>query len=160
MKLPITAVLLVALAGCQSAQPEPAPIVFEGEPYGEELTLAALTPVSDIVASPDAYVGERVLIEGTVTDVCDKAGCWMQIESGSAEIQVKVDDGVIVFPTSARGRTALVEGVVERRDLTAEEAFAAAAHRAEERGEPFDSTAVHTATTIYRIRGHGALIRS
>jgi hypothetical protein len=159
MKLPGTTILIpiLFLAACQSTGPAP---VFEGEPYGEPLTLTTLTPVSQIVAAPAGFIGERVLIEGTVVDVCDDKGCWMDIESGDAMIQVKVDDGVIVFPTTAKGKTALVEGLVEQRDLTAEQAFAAAAHRAEEKGEPFDSTAVYEATTIYRIRGLGALIRS
>jgi hypothetical protein len=157
MKLPLIAVLV--LVGCQSARPEEPAIVFEGDPYGEELTLASLTPVADIVAAPEDWVGQRVLIEGTVKDVCDNAGCWMEIESGAAEIRVKVDDGVIVFPMSAKGRTALVEGVVERVDMTAEQARAAAERHAAEHGEPFDAEAEFTASTTYRIRGHGALIR-
>jgi hypothetical protein len=156
MLLRTAAVLALFLVACQSAAPAPS---FEGEPYGESLTLTTVTPVGDIVADPDRYTGERVLVEGTVVDVCDDQGCWMDIEADDARIQVKVDDGVIVFPTSAKGRKALVEGVVERRDLTSEQAFAAAAHRAEEQGEAFDSTAVYPATTIHRIRGIGALIR-
>jgi hypothetical protein len=148
-------VLLVAVlaAGCQSTP------TLEGEPYGEPLTLSETTPVPEILATPQGFVGRRVLIEGTVVDVCDDKGCWMDIEADGGQIQVKVDDGVIVFPLTARGRTALVEGTVEERKLTAEQAFAAAAHRAEEKNMPFDSTGVYGDTTIYRIRGLGALIR-
>jgi hypothetical protein len=152
-----SAVLVLLLTACGAA-PQTTP-AFEGEPYGEPLTLTTLTPIPDIVAAPEQYVGERVLVEGMVVDVCNTQGCWMEVESGDAQIQVKVDDGVIVFPMSAKGRTALVEGLVERRDLTSEQAFAAAAHRAEEQGEVFDSTSVFEATTIFRIRGLGALIR-
>lgn len=158
MRLPVLAMLVLGLAACAATTPDPAP-VFEGEPYGEPLTLTALTPIADILAAPDQYVDQRVLVEGDIVDVCDDKGCWIDISSGDDRIQVKVDDGVIVFPMSAKGGKALVEGTVERRDLTAEQAFAAAAHRAEEQGEPFDSTAVFEATTVYRIRGIGALIR-
>jgi hypothetical protein len=155
MKLLHASALILLLAGC-AAQTNP---VLEGEPYGEALTLTEVTPLADILASPQQYVDQRVLVEGDVVDVCDDRGCWIDIQTGESKIQVKVEDGVIVFPMSAKGKKALVEGVVERRDLTAEQAFAAAAHRAEEKGEPFDSTAVFPATTVYRIRGAGALIR-
>lgn len=159
MKLLSAVLAVLVLTGCQSTGETGDP-VFEGEPYGEPLTLTSLTPIPEILATPQEYVGERVLVEGTVVDVCNTQGCWMDIAFGDAEIQVKVDDGVIVFPLTARGSTALVEGVVEERNLTSEQAFAAAAHRAEEQGVPFDSTATYPATTIYRIRGIGALIRS
>jgi hypothetical protein len=157
MKLLCTAAAILLLTSCQ---PPAAAPVFEGDPYGEPLTLTTLTPLTDLAAAPQRRVGDRVLVEGTVTDVCDNKGCWMDITSGDARIQVKVDDDVIVFPLSARGRTALVEGTVEERHLTAEQAFAEAAHRAEERSLPFDSTTVFRDTTVYRIRGIGALIRN
>jgi hypothetical protein len=154
MKLRTAAVAVLVLAACQSAPR------FEGEPYGEPLTLTEVTEVSEILATPAEYVGKRVLVEGEVVAVCEQKGCWMDLEtSDDAEIQIKVPDDVIVFPVSARGKTALVEGIVEERQLTSEQAFAAAAHRAEEQGEAFDSTAVFAATTVYRIQGSGALIR-
>ncbi len=143
---------LVAVAACSSAP------AFEGDPYGEPLTLSEVTPVSEILAAPTEWVGERVLIEGEVKEVCEKKGCWMDIAHPEGLIQVKVADDVIVFPLSARGRTAVVEGVVEELELSPEEAFAAAAHRAEEQGMPFDSTATFPAETVYRIQGIGAVI--
>ena len=144
--------VLFALAACQSAP------AFEGDPYGEALTLSEVTEVSSILADPSAWVGQRVLIRGEVKEVCAKKGCWMDIAHPEGLIQVKVADDVIVFPLSARGRTAVVEGTVEALELSAEDAFAAAAHRAEEQGEAFDSTAVFAPTTTYRIQGIGAIL--
>jgi hypothetical protein len=154
MKLTTVVLVAVTVASCGTAP------AFEGEPYGAPLTLTEITDVSTILATPDKYVGERVLIEGEVTAVCEMKGCWMDIETADdARIQVKVEDDVIVFPVSARGKTALVEGIVEAMERTSEQAFAAAAHRAEEQGEAFDSTAVFAPETVYRIQGSGALIR-
>ncbi len=149
----LSLVALVAVAACQS------PPVGDGDAYGEPLTLSAVTEVPTILASPDEWVGERVLIEGEVREVCEKKGCWLDIAHPDGLIQVKVADDVIVFPISARGKTALVEGTVEALELSADEAFAAAAHRAEEQGEAFDSTATFPPATVYRIQGIGALIR-
>ncbi|MEQ9401713.1 MAG: DUF4920 domain-containing protein [Longimicrobiales bacterium] len=144
--------VLTVLAACQSAP------AFEGDPYGAELTLTEVTEVSSILADPSAWVGQRVLIRGEVKEVCAKKGCWMDIAHPEGLIQVKVADDVIVFPMTARGRTAVVEGTVEALELFAEDAFAAAAHRAEEQGEAFDSTAVFAPTTTYRIQGIGAIL--
>lgn len=146
--------LALLLAACG---PAPAPEV-EGDTYGEPLTLSEVTPVATILSDPEAWIGERVLIQGEVKEVCEQKGCWMDIAHPEGLIQVKVADDVIVFPLSARGRTALVEGTVEELDQTAEEAFSAAAHRAEEQGLPFDSTAVFEPTKVYRIQGIGAVI--
>jgi len=96
-----------------------------------------------------------------VVAVCESRGCWMDIASDREfeKVQIKVDDGVIVFPLSARGSEALVEGVVEELQLTYEEALEEARHKAEEHGTEFDPASVPQGPqTIYRIRGKGALI--
>lgn len=74
------------------------------------------------------------------------------------KVQIKVDDGVIVFPLTAKGKQALVEGVVEQLDLTYEQAIEDAKHKAEEHGTEFDPSTVTGPVTIYRIRGLGAVI--
>ena len=131
-----------------------------GTTYGETITLSDVTPVSLILDNPDDYVGESVLVEGMVVEVCAQKGCWLDIASDREyeKIQIKVDDGVIVFPMTARGHKALVEGQVEELQLTADQAKAQAEHRAEEQGVPFDSTATFAPETVYRIRGVGAII--
>jgi hypothetical protein len=172
MRFQLTALAAVALLACQptdqavpqadaAADPEPVAVAdFSGTAYGEPLTLTTVTPVSAILDDPAAYVGQRVLVQGLVVAVCEEKGCWMDIASDGAfgKIQVKVDDGVIVFPLTARGRTALVEGVVEELQLTQEQAIAEGKRKAEEHGEAFDSTSIQGPQTIFRIRGSGAVI--
>lgn len=133
----------------------------EGKPYGQAITLKKVTEVSEILKTPEQFVGKRVLIEGTVVNVCSHRGCWMDIAAKEAfqKIQVKVADGEIVFPISARGKEALVEGVVERLDIPKEAIIRWRKHQAEERGETFDPQKITKGETIYRIRGIGAMIR-
>ena len=167
-KIALAAIVVLSFAACQNADVDQAqdatqseaPETIVGTTYGDEITLTEVTPVSLILDNPDDYVGEKVLVEGMVVAVCEMKGCWLDIASDRdyEKIQIKVDDGVIIFPMTARGHKALVEGNVEELQLTAEQAKAAAEHRAEEYGEPFDSTAVFAPETIYRIRGLGAVI--
>ena len=84
----------------------------------------------------------------------------MDIASDAAfeTIQIKVTDGVIVFPMSARGKTARVEGVVEQISLSYEEALEQGEHKAEESGTKFDPSTITGPQTTYRIRALGAEI--
>ena len=97
-----------------------------GTGYGSGVTLEKATSVSDIFARPDAYSGKTVKVTGKVVDVCEHRGCWMDLAGDKPDetIRVKVEDGVIVFPASARGRQATVQGVVEMMKLCPEEASA------------------------------------
>ena len=169
MRFAVTVMAALSLAACQGAQPEDtAPeavqaeaAVFEGTQYGDALTLTEVTLVSTILDDPDQFLGERVLVEGMIVEVCENKGCWMDIASDRdfEKIQIKVDDGVIVFPLSARGKQALVEGIVEELQLTEEEAIEQAQQHAEEMGEEFDPSSVPAGPqTIYRIRGVGAVV--
>ncbi len=131
------------------------------ERFGGGVTLSELTPISVLAAEPESWVGKMVLVEGTVVEVCAKRGCWMDIAGDQAyqKIRIKVDDGVIVFPMSARGKVARVQGTVEAVRRTPEEAEAWARHLAEEQGRPFDPASAAAATTEYRVRATGAVIR-
>lgn len=128
------------------------------ETFGEKINLQEQTRISKILMQPESYVGQRVLVRGEVLDVCPSKGCWIEIESDAPDekIQVKVEDDVIVFPQDLRGKTVLVEGIVEELRLSKEQARAMKKHQAEESGKDFDPETEVTEETIYRIKGIGA----
>jgi hypothetical protein len=127
---------------------------------GAGLTLNEKTKISDILADPDAYLDQTVLVEGEILDVCPMMGCWMELKSDDGEgmIKIKVKDGDIVFPVEAVGGYAIVEGTVYKIDLTQEEAIDYFEHIAEESGEDFDPSVITGPMTIYQIKGLGAEI--
>ena len=130
------------------------------ETYGGKFTLSDVTEISEILATPEEFVGKKVLVQGMVVDVCAKRGCWMYLASDKPfeKIQIKVLDGVIVFPMSARGKNALVEGEVEALKYSKEDAITWLQHTAEEKGESFDPANVTSGMTVYRIKALGAEI--
>src|SRR6187402_2381640 len=87
------------------------PVATRGaETFGAAPTVKESTPIAQLLAKPADFEGKTVRVEGVVTSVCSMMGCWMAIApadapTGSA-VLIKVDDGVIVFPTSARGKRA------------------------------------------------------
>ena len=126
--------------------------------FGAGLTLEKPTPVSEILANPDAYLGKTVQVRGLVVDVCASRGCWMYIAGDQPfqKLRFKVVDGDMVFPMTARGKTATVEGVLQKFVLSKEEVIERRKHHAEETGEPFDPATVTEGETFYQLRGLGA----
>lgn len=127
---------------------------------GKKITVKEKTSISDILKNPLKYKNKRVLVEGTVSAVCQKAGCWMEIK-GDVEtdiIKIKVKDGEIIFPDDAAGKKALVQGKVYEIRMTKEEVLEFEKHNAEESGKTFDASKVTGPRTIYQIRGEGAEI--
>jgi hypothetical protein len=130
--------------------------------YGEALVLTEPVSIAAIHEDPESFEGKVVCVEGTVTEVCPMRGCWVELADteGGSTIRVKVDDGVIVFPLSAKGHGARVEGTVEKLEMTEAEARSWRQHEAAELGEDFDPESVTGPQTIWRIKGRGAEIRS
>jgi hypothetical protein len=128
------------------------------ESYGGGVTLTETTSIGKILVDPDTYVGQRVRVEGTVTDVCPMKGCWMEISEPEGDrIRVKVDDGVIVFPVDAKGKRVVAEGVLEELPMDREQYVRWMSHLAEERGETFDASKVGDGPfRILQLRGLGA----
>ena len=138
-----------------------APVLEAGETvYGKGVKLEETLKISRLLAEPDLYVGKTVRVEGTVTEVCEMEGCWMELqESPQAKIRVKVEDGVIAFPLSARGKVGIAEGVVEAMEMTRERYIAWQEHLAEEQGKAFDPAAVGEGPyRILQIQSTGAKV--
>lgn len=126
---------------------------------GEGVTIAEVTPIHQILADPDAFVGKTVRIEGGVLDVCPMKGCWVEVGSEAEGIRVKVEDDVIVFPSDSKGRIIAAQGTVEAIEMTREAYLEWLAHLAEEKGESFDAASADIGEGPHRriqIRGTGA----
>ena len=121
-------------------------IAMAGNPknYGKPLTVERDDEGVRDLAHPEKYDGKRVRVEGSVVDVCSKRGCWIKLSSDREfeSILFKVDDGVIVFPMDAKGKTAVAEGVVAAKNYTVEQLIEQGKKQAEEirhRIRSFDS---------------------
>jgi hypothetical protein len=139
----------------------PVAVGGDGKAYGEPLSGSDTTLISVLMADPDHYVGQVVRVEGLITGVCEKRGCWMSLASDQEfeDLRIKVDDGVIVFPIEAKGRRAVAEGEFFKIEMTMEQTIAYKKHHAEEHNEKFDASTVTEPLTYYQIKATGAVIR-
>ncbi|NRA82743.1 MAG: DUF4920 domain-containing protein, partial [Gammaproteobacteria bacterium] len=65
--------------------------------------------ISTLLASPNDYLDKKITVAGTIIGVCQKRGCWMSLASDAKfeKLRLKVRDGDMVFPMTAKGRKAL-----------------------------------------------------
>lgn len=129
--------------------------------YGKKLTVKEKTKISDIIANPEAYADKKVLVEGTVVDVCQKRGCWIKVSSDKEfeSIRFKVEDGVIVFPMEAKGKSALAEGTVYFKTYSIEELIQQGEMHAKEEGTEFDPSTITEPRIVIQINGEGAVVK-
>ncbi len=131
-----------------------------GTSYGGGVTLEQVSPVSDVIARPAAYSGKTVKVKGLVVAVCTARGCWLDLAGDKPyeKIRVKVEDGAIVFPPSARGKQATVQGVVETMPMCPDEARRFREAEARSKGVPFDPASITGKESSLAIRATGAVI--
>lgn len=132
-----------------------------GEKFGAGVKLTDSMPIETLLADPKAHVGKTVRVEGMVVDVCPKRGCWMDL-AGTApgqKVRFKVTDGEMVFPVDAKGKYAVVEGVVAVNELNLEETKQYVAYQQKEYGADRDPATVTEPMSIVRLDGTGAMLR-
>ena len=144
----ISLYLAAALVTCLVA-----PLAAE-EVFGEGVSIQEATPIASILDEPEAWLGKPVRVDGVVSAVCEKMGCWIALADpvSGQSIQFKVEDGVIVFPLSAKGKRASAQGALERipeDDDHAMDAVKHEAHAGKHEGH---------ARIKYRMRATGALV--
>lgn len=65
---------------------------------------------------------ENVAIKGKVTDVCDKKGCWLTVETDNNEkFFVKMKDYAFFVPTALKGKNVVLEGSAETKVISVDE---------------------------------------
>ena len=110
------ALLVVALSASSQAT------LPAGRDFGAGLTLETTLALRDVVAAPERHAGTPILVQGRLTDLCLKKGCWTVLSDGDAFVRVRFRDYGFFLPKDALGRRALVEGVAEVRTLSEKEA--------------------------------------
>jgi hypothetical protein len=148
-------------AAAPSAKAAPAKRPADGKTYGKGVTQPASVSISAIMDNPQAYEGKTVRVEGLVTDVCPKRGCWFEMagDKPGKKMKFKVDDGVMVFPMTTKGKYAVAQGVVQVSKLSLEQTRKHAVYVASEKGEKLDPKTITEPRTVVRIMGSGAVIR-
>ena len=112
--------LLVAIAVSASAS-QVTTVIARGAAISKETKAVAL---SDVLAKPEAFTKDAIVVEGLVETACQNKGCWMQVvpEAGKAGMRVTFKDYGFFVPKESTGLRARMEGIVAVKTLSKDEA--------------------------------------
>ena len=88
--------------------------------FGEAFTLDEVISASTLLADPSPYVDQLVRVEGRVTDVCQRAGCWLVITDETHHMRIRTRDHGFAVDKQGTGSTCQVEGTVVAMPLDPE----------------------------------------
>ena len=116
-----------------AASPSPAPTAGPAH-FGAAFAVTDAVAVGAVLDAPDTFASRPVQVRGRVSDVCQKAGCWMVIadDTNGRSMRVRMKDHGFSVAKDGSGAMALVEGSLVAKPHDAEEA----AHFAGEAAKP------------------------
>ena len=112
------------LSACQSGDPPPATnesadaktTSAASETYGEAVDAEQAVAVRTVVDAAQEYDGADVTVRGRIAQVCEKKGCWLSMDAGTARpvrvLVPRTGEGYgFTVPTDASGE-AVVHGTL------------------------------------------------
>ena len=85
----------------------------EGEFFGEAFTTANPVTLDELIAQMSGADSLAVQVAGTVSEVCQMKGCWMNIQTDNADndaVMVRFKDYGFFVPKDIAGRRVLMNG--------------------------------------------------
>jgi len=97
----------------------------EGQGIGLPLEARPILHFAVVDATPENFFDQTLLVEATVVVVCQKKGCWMQIEDEGHNAMVRWEAGCggkYAFPKDAAGKRVLIQGSFYKKKISPEDA--------------------------------------
>ena len=96
-------------------------VIRRGAPISKDTRPAT---IGDVMAKPDGFTKEPVVVEGVITKSCTNKGCWMELAPAEkqAGMRVTFKDYAFFIPLKSQGMKARAEGVAEVKTLSKAEA--------------------------------------
>jgi hypothetical protein len=125
-----------------------------GKHFGAAFTKAKTVTLADVTANADKYHGKTVKLKGNIADVCQREGCWLVLSDGERTIRIKMKDHKFVVPKDSGNKVAIVEGVIEKQELSEE----MARHYAEESAGKVDPSTIKGPQVVVGMNATGVRI--
>jgi len=125
--------------------------------FGDTINEDKAIPGSDLLGMMSDKDSTNVKFTATISEVCQKKGCWMDVDLGGGELlTVRFKDYSFFMPKDAAGRTAVLDGYCYKTVETVEWLK----HKAKDAGK--DQAAIDSITqpdTTYAFEASGVIIK-
>lgn len=108
------------LDAAEVATPEVAAEVGDWAVYGDAVADGEVIALATLLDDPAPYEGKTIRVQGRVTDVCQKAGCWMVMADDTRHMRITMKDHAFSVDKQGSGADCIVEGVVMSKDIDPE----------------------------------------
>ena len=89
--------------------------------FGAPFTIAEATPASAVFADPTPLAGKVVRVEGELTEVCQKMGCWAVVRDDAGHaVRITMKDHAFGIDKDMAGRGCDVEGELVKKTVDPE----------------------------------------
>jgi len=130
----------------------------KGKLYGKEFsTVKTAKPENLSKTMGDKTTMENVVLEGTISQVCQAEGCWLKLKNNAgADILIKFKDHAFLVPKDIAGKTAVINGTAVKKVVSVEEQK----HMAEDAGaSPSDMAAITGPKEELRVEATGVVVK-
>jgi len=80
--------------------------------FGDTITADGAIAADQLIANLKGKDSLKVKITGVIEEVCQKKGCWMNVNLGSGQsMKIRFKDYAFFVPKNASGKTAVFEGI-------------------------------------------------
>jgi hypothetical protein len=150
--------LTCAAASSALAETELAPPLGDStawQKYGEAIQARRARSLGKVLAKPGRHLERPMLLEGEVSEVCAKKGCWMVLSDGERQVRVTFEDYGFFVPRDIDGVLARVEGVLSERLVP----IAEVRHYLEDAGRHEEAALVTRPERSYTFVATGVMLR-
>lgn len=95
---------------------------FEGKSFGEGVKKGDVIPATEVDAKLGKKTKADMKVSGTVTLVCQKKGCFMNLALANGETMfVNFKDYAFFMPKDIAGKKVIVDGFAQRKETSVED---------------------------------------
>lgn len=104
-------ILLLSACGNKEEAKEVAAVDTTLMYFGDSITIDQAVAASDLINQIKGKDSIQIKLMGTIEDVCQKKGCWMNLSLGKEQsMRVKFKDYAFFMPKDAAGKTVYIDG--------------------------------------------------